>query len=368
MGAERMVDGTLPILLVDDDEVDRLDICELLGKLYEFVEAESEAQAEEYLEKETPLCILLDYRIPGCDTLKFLNHLSNERRLPVVMLTGEGNEGIAVEAMKQGAKDYLVKGDLSSEKLHRAITNAIEKAQYEKELENKHQELEDFAFVASHDLNAPLYNIRQASELLAEECEKSPSSRSQLLLGVISRGCIQMTTLISDLLEYSRTGRTNAQFESIDLNEVAEQAVSNLDARILEADAAVELGPLPKIFGDATSFLQLFQNLISNGIKFRGDQSPKVHVSCSSVNKEWHVTVQDNGIGIKPEDQETVFKAFERLHSQSDYQGSGIGLATCKKVIDQHGGKIWIESQLGKGTRIHFTIPKVPAENHGASA
>lgn len=346
------------VLLIDDDAVDRMDICQVIGGIYGIVQAETEGIANSYLNRQSFSCVLLDYRIPGCDSLALVRELSECHKLPVIMLTGEGSEAIAVEAMKAGAKDYLVKGSLSTEQLVRAITNAVEKARYEKELELRQKELEDFAQVASHDLNAPMYKICSAVELLRHELRGQLSEQGELMIEIINSSCGQMTTLIKDLLEYSKTGRTRDSFAPVRLQEVAEQALSNLELVLKVAGAEVEIGELPEIFGDRTSLVQLFQNLISNAVKFRGEFTPQVRVSFESLDGYQKLMFKDNGIGMEAGDTIRIFNAFERAHRHLGYEGSGIGLAICKKVVEQHLGKIWVTSEKGYGATFHVLLPK----------
>jgi light-regulated signal transduction histidine kinase (bacteriophytochrome) len=170
-------------------------------------------------------------------------------------------------------------------------------------------------------------------------------------------GALRMQTLVQDLLAFSRVGRQGTDLQSTDCNAVVETAVKNLQAAVDKSGAQVMHDHLPVVVADGSQLLQVFQNLIGNAIKFRGSEPPAIHVSASKRGMEWVFSVADNGIGIAPEHAEIIFAVFKRLHTRAEYPGSGIGLAICKKIIERQGGKIWVESQPGKGSTFKLTIP-----------
>jgi light-regulated signal transduction histidine kinase (bacteriophytochrome) len=171
-------------------------------------------------------------------------------------------------------------------------------------------------------------------------------------------GAARMHGLINDLLTYSRVGTRGKPFELADCNVALEEALMNLQTVIQEADAEITHDDLPAVMGDKVQLMQLFQNLLGNGIKFRReDARPKIHVGVERQDGEWVFSVRDNGIGIAPEHFERIFMIFQRLHGRSEYEGTGIGLAVCKKIVERHGGRIWVESEPGEGSTFHFTIP-----------
>jgi light-regulated signal transduction histidine kinase (bacteriophytochrome) len=171
---------------------------------------------------------------------------------------------------------------------------------------------------------------------------------------------MRMQQLIQDLLAYSRVSTRTQAFVSIDGNAVLRQAVNNLQVAIAESNATITHDPLPQVNGDKTQWLQLFQNLIANAIKFRREEPPQVHIMAESKDREWLFSVRDNGIGIKPQYLDRIFEIFKRLHTRREFPGTGIGLAMCKKIVERHGGRIWAESQPGVGTTFYFTIPLTP--------
>ena len=174
-------------------------------------------------------------------------------------------------------------------------------------------------------------------------------------------GAKRMQALINDLLAFSRVGRKGKPFEPTDCQRVLETALSNLHVAIEESRATVTHDPLPTVLGDATQLTQLFQNLLGNAVKFRGTSPPRVHVSARRRSGEWILGVQDNGIGIDPKDMGRLFQIFQRLHARDEYPGTGIGLAVCKKIVERHGGRIWIESEPGRGSMFYFTLPALAA-------
>ena len=225
------------------------------------------------------------------------------------------------------------------------------------ELEKINEELEGFVATASHDMHAPLRTVAQFGELLTDECGSELSEQAKEYVGFIAGGAESMTRLLDALLEYSRVGGDCRPKETVDLNVVMKQVLDNLDHDIGECRARIEVAELPKVLGDKTGLLRLLQNLIANAVKFHGDQTPLVRVFAGREGETWRVSVEDNGIGIDRKHQDEIFAAFKRLHGESQYEGSGIGLATCKKIVEQHDGQIWVESEPGSGATFRFTLP-----------
>jgi two-component system sensor kinase len=225
------------------------------------------------------------------------------------------------------------------------------------ELARSNRELEQFAYVASHDLQEPLRTVSSYCKLLVQRSEGQLDDKSRQYVEQAVEAAGRMRTLIKDLLTYSRVGRTGNPFQSINCNNVVDQALANLSLRIEETEAKVTRDELPAVHGDPTQLLQLFQNLIGNAIKFRGERQPHVHITAEREDSKWLFKIRDNGIGMEPENYERVFLIFQRLHNRESYAGTGIGLAVCKKTVEQHGGQIWVESELGQGSTFYFTLP-----------
>jgi PAS domain S-box-containing protein len=225
------------------------------------------------------------------------------------------------------------------------------------ELARSNRDLEQFAYVASHDLQEPLRAVGGFVGLLRMQLQESLDTKQLEYMDFATDGVSRMQSLINGLLEYSRVGRRGGAPEPTDSKTSLEHAVAHLGARIKETGAEVTADDLPTIHADATQLTQLFQNLISNAIKFRSDQPPQVHISAKRQDDSWQFAVADNGIGIEPQYTERIFQIFQRLHTREQYPGTGIGLAICKKIIERHGGKIWVESKPEKGSTFYFTIP-----------
>ena len=229
---------------------------------------------------------------------------------------------------------------------------------YSKELERKNKEIEQFAYIASHDLQEPLRSISNFSTLLTQKLEAQPDNKAHEYLTYINGGAKRMSTLIFDLLEYSRIGKDTSKVQ-IDCNKMVHDIITGMSASIKECEAEIHVAKLPVLSG----FIYLesvFQNLISNAIKFRkAEIHPIITISAIDKGKEFLFEIKDNGIGIEKEYYEKIFIIFQRLHTRREYEGTGIGLSQCKKIIELHGGAIWLESELGKGSTFKFTIPKI---------
>ena len=225
-------------------------------------------------------------------------------------------------------------------------------------LEQSNVELKQFAYVASHDLQSPLRSISGFVQLLQLEYEGKLDKQAQDWIRRTVQSIEQMQTLIRDLLSYSRVDARSRPFTQIPFLDIVNDALTLLDSSIHDSGAQVTWGPLPEIMGDRSQLVQLVQNLIGNGLTYRGDQPPRIHVSVERRGTEWIFSVRDNGIGIDPKYREQIFEIFKRLHDQKEYPGTGIGLAVCRRVVNRHGGKIWVESELGHGSTFRFTIPE----------
>jgi PAS domain S-box-containing protein len=232
---------------------------------------------------------------------------------------------------------------------------------YAQDLQRSNQELEHFAYVASHDLQEPLRTVSSYSQLLARRYRGRLDADADDFIGFMVEGAARMQTLINDLLTFSRIGTRGKPFAPADAAQIVAAAKENLEAAIAETGAAITHAALPPLVGDPTQLTQLFQNLFSNAMKFRHpDQPPRIHVSATRQERAWQWSVHDNGIGIDPQFFERIFILFQRLHAREEYPGTGIGLALCKKIVERHGGRIWVESDPGTGSTFHFTLPDEP--------
>jgi signal transduction histidine kinase len=224
-------------------------------------------------------------------------------------------------------------------------------------LARSNTDLEQFAYVASHDLQEPLRAMSGFCQLLQRRYQGKLDATADDYIQEVVAGAERMQRLIVDLLDYSRVGRKGKPFEPTDCTAIIEQTLARLHASIEETDAQVRYDGLPTVNGDPLQLAQVFQNLISNAVKFRGDRTPEIHISAEPRADEWLFSVRDRGIGIDPKFKERIFVIFQRLHTREQYPGTGIGLAICKRIIERHGGRMWLESQPGHGSNFLFTIP-----------
>jgi signal transduction histidine kinase len=232
-----------------------------------------------------------------------------------------------------------------------------EKAQRQAELERSNTELQQFAYVASHDLQEPLRMITGYTSLLAKRYKGKLDAAADEFIGFAADGANRMRVLINDLLTYSRVGTQGKKFAPVDCEMILAQTVASLQVAIEESAARLSHDPLPTVNGDDVQLRQLFQNLIGNAIKYRNGNAPAVHIGCARRERDWLFSVRDNGIGIDPRFAEKIFIIFQRLHNVEKYPGTGIGLAVCKRVVERHGGRIWLGAESEEGATFYFTLP-----------
>jgi light-regulated signal transduction histidine kinase (bacteriophytochrome) len=234
---------------------------------------------------------------------------------------------------------------------------AAELARHSELLERTNSELQHFAYAASHDLREPLRTITAYTQLVQLRSGSQVDAKSAECLQFIVAAADRMSLLIDNLLDYSKAGEvTNRPPISLRMEEVLERALGNLNGSIEDNNALITHDPLPAITGDKTHLEQLFQNLVGNALKYRRQETPRIHISAREAGNEWLFSVSDNGQGIPLQYQSQIFELFKRLHSQQ-YPGTGIGLATCKRLVERYGGRIWVESESGEGSTFYFTLP-----------
>jgi PAS domain S-box-containing protein len=275
----------------------------------------------------------------------------------------------AVTGLHADGREFPVEASISQveaagQKLYTAVLRDItERKRAEEqlkqtlaELARSNAELQQFAYVASHDLQEPLRMVASYTQLLARRYKGQLDPDADDFITFAVDGANRLQRLINDLLTYSRVGTRGNPLEPTNAEVALEHALTNLQLAVAESQAVVTHDPLPTVLADDTQLVQLFQNLIGNALKFRNEQSPRVHLSAESKNHEWLFSVRDNGIGLEPEYAERIFVIFQRLHSKAEFPGTGIGLALCKRIVERHGGRIWVESQPGQGATFYFTL------------
>lgn len=348
------------VLIVDDSEDDR-DHCQRLLKKHLDVEVVDVAENGEEgvaLYREQPAdCVLLDFNMPGRNGLEVLQQLKSiDPYVPVVMMTGEGNQDIAVAAMKAGALDYVVKDTITATVLQRALVNAAEKGALVRKIAAQREEQATFIRVLVHDIRAPLRGLSSLAEILVEDLDAGVYDEVPEYLEMIKTSVLRMNALIDTLSHYALLDR-DISFETIAMGDVVNQAMDDLQMAIEERHATVDVSPLPDVTGHEPQLAQLVQNLIGNGIKYNQQPAPTVKVAAEREGENWLFTIEDNGIGIPDDKLKKVFEPFQRLWSQDSYEGTGLGLAICRKIVERHGGRIWCESTEGLGSRFLFTLP-----------
>ncbi len=225
-----------------------------------------------------------------------------------------------------------------------------------KELSRSNKELEEFAYIASHDLQEPLRSVAGSCQLLKRRYADKLDASAMEFIEFAVAGAKRMEELINDLLSYSRVSTKAKEPVIVDMNKVLANVLDNLRTAINDSNAEVTSSKLPTVAIDEWQVYQLYQNLIANSLKFKSNDQPKIHISATEEQGRWHFTVSDNGIGIDSKYFDRIFEVFKRLHTRDQYPGTGIGLASCKKIVERHGGEIWLESVVGEGTTFHFTL------------
>ena len=377
-GGQAVTDGLEPkvqlkILMVEDSAADIELILRTLQAEGFNVDADVVQTPEEFISHIRGTnydVILADYNLPAWRGTEALDIICRENLdVPFIVVTGYLGEERAVDCIKQGASDYVSKDHLA--RLSGCICRALEEKrlrvqqrQSEEELAMKvvqlarsNAELEQFAYVASHDLQEPLRMIANYTQLLAENYRGKLDPQADKYIAYAVDGALRMQALIRDLLKFSRVGTAEIERQPTPCRQAAQQALDNLQVAIQESAAVVNWDGLPTVMADAAQLTQVFQNLIANAIKFRGAEPPLIQIRAEKKADDWVLTVSDNGIGIPADHWQDIFVVFRRLHTREEYAGNGIGLSICKKIIERHGGKIWIEAQATPGSCFRFTLP-----------
>jgi len=365
----------LSILLIEDNRMD----AELLLDVFRneqdihFEWEQTLSEGLKILKNKHIDMVLLDLNLPDSKGIKtFEQYQLKAPDTPVIILTGDDNNQQAVDAIRKGAQDYLIKQVWDASYLiPRSIRLSVERANIRKQLFSankslvtKYKELDQFVHMVSHDLMTPLNSIIGFGHLLDEEVdkylcggtEKCSFSYMKEYVQEILNTSMKMSGLIQDLLALAYAENSELKLEDVILADCFAVAIKMLNQNIRETDAQIECDLLPDVKGDNHLLNQLFLNLISNAIKYVDNKIPKIQVTHDIVDNRSIIGVKDNGIGIKSEYFDEIFNPFKRLHSSQKYSGTGIGLATCKAIVERHHGKIWVESEPGKGSHFKFIL------------
>lgn len=400
-------DSTASILLVDDRKDKHLVFNTILQDLGQnLVNVSSGKEALRCLLREDFAVILLDVNMPGMDgfeTAALIRQRKKSEDTPIIFLTAYGaHETKIAQAYSLGAVDYIhtpivpeilrakvsvfvdlfrkalalkrIQSELEQrvhhrtaelEKMNIALQDEVRERikvedtlrQRAGELVQTNQELEQFAYVASHDLQEPLRMVTNYMQLLEKKHACNLGSEERKYIAYAVEGAKRMQSMIKDLLTYSRVGRTNEPLAELDCGAALNTAMLNLSQSIQESKAQIQAGTLPMVRANPWQLVQVLQNLVGNAIKFNRTEHPRVEIASLRREKEWVISVSDNGIGIDPAYHEKIFHIFHRLNRREEYTGTGVGLTIARKIVEQHGGRIWVESALGQGATFFFTLP-----------
>ena len=364
-----------PKILIVDDKIENLVVLEkiLENTNVEFVRAISGKKALKKILKYDFAMAIIDVQMLVMDSFELVENIRQSEKtklLPIIFgSTIYKEDYYLIKGIESGTVDFMTKPiipEILAGKVRVFVdlyNHTVERRRMEEqlkqvlsELERSNKDLEQFAYVASHDLQEPLRMVASYTQLLARRYKDKLDADANDFINFAVDGANRMQTLINDLLTFSRVGTRGKPFVATDINLILERICKNLEVSIQESGAVIAYDSLPTLNVDKTQIEQLFQNLISNAIKFRNEKSPDIRVRAEQKEKKWQFSISDNGIGFKPEYKDRIFTIFQRLHGKEEYPGTGIGLAICKKIVERHGGQIRVESEVGKGATFYFTI------------
>lgn len=348
------------ILVVDDDRATRVRLAAGLKKWgHEVVTVADGKEAWERVREDGIQFVISDWIMPGMSGLELLDRIRSGPAVPYVyfiLLTSKTDRDHLVEGMEAGADDFLAK-PFDPEELRVRVRAGQRLLDLENDLQVKNQELSAFTSVASHDLREPLRTISTYLMLLQRKYGGELDEQADEYIRFVTDAAKRMSNLVSELLDYARLDAGEMEFEEVRTEELCKELRKELQASIAESGATLTFGDLPIVQANRTQLRQVFQNLIGNAIKYRGEEPPSVHVAAEEHDGAWRFSVHDNGIGIDREHRQRVFEPFQRLHGlSSEYSGSGVGLAICKRVVEKHGGEIWVEPNPAGGSVFRFTL------------
>jgi signal transduction histidine kinase len=349
------------ILNVDDYAPGRYARTRLLKQAgYTVAEAATGAEALLYIAAERPQLVLLDVNLPdihGFEVCQRIRANSATATTAVLQISASMIQSQhLVEGLNSGADTYLVE-PVEPSVLLATVRALLRARQAEEALRRSNDDLRHFAYMVSHELNEPLRMITSYSQLLGTRYGGKLDEDADQFIDYIITGTTRMKHFLGDLLKYSQAVNANDDFRKCSTEAILWAARANLELAIQETGATITHEPLPDVLGNETQLTHVFQNLISNALKYRRDVRPEVHIGVADKDAEWEFAITDNGIGIEPQYLEQIFGIFKRLHGRN-VPGTGIGLALCKRIVEAHGGQIWVESQPGAGSTFFFTLAK----------
>lgn len=363
--------GTKPKILVVDDRKENLLATEKVLKHLgvEIFKAISGNEALSLMLRHEFAVVLLDVQMPdmdGFETAKLMQEQEQIQSTPIIFVTAISKEDkYATQAAELGAVDYIFKPinpDILCSKVRVYIDLYVQRKHIMKlneTLRQSNEELERFVYICSHDMQEPVRMMNVYGELLARSCVKLLDENGHKYLNFITSNAQHLQKMIIDILSFSRVGREPPKIEMVDCNNIADEVLREFESVIIQKQACVAVDILPVLATSSTMISVLLQNIIGNALKFNdGSKPPHIKIRARQKEKEWEFSVQDNGIGIDAKFHDKVFTIFQRIHRREEYPGTGIGLSTCKKLIEFYGGNIWFESEFGAGTTFFFTIPQ----------
>lgn len=362
--------SSLSVLLVEDNpvhaELIRRQLSSAGKEVVRLRHAIKLAEALDVLAQANTDALLLDLSLPDSPIEETLPKVIGQHSdLPIIVLTSLNDLEFGARAVQQGAQDYLVKTDLGGELLLRSIRYAIERKKtqdklesYAADLERSNEHLKSFAHTVAHEVKSPLTVVVSCLQMLAEKYSGSFDSQSRELVQDATNSLQGLSELVNELLEFARIGSSDQGFGEVNVEAVFYQVYALLRPAIRAAGVVLSHDPLPSVPGNEVQIRQLLQNLIGNAIKYRSQKPPAIHVSVREEAQRWVFSVNDNGLGIAPQLQDRIFEVFVRLHHPNEIPGTGIGLAFCKRIVEHHGGEIWVESKEGEGSTFYFSLPK----------
>ena len=349
-------------LIIDDDEVDRMALIRRLRAMAPqsaITEAASPLEALQLLETTPFDCILVDYNMPFCNGVSLVNsirHTSATRNIPIIMITGNDEVAVAVEAIRQGADEFLSKADVSDTTLGWAIHSALNRAGLRQDAAAREQALRNFAFHAAHDLKFPLNGIVGLAAVLQRRVSTLPDEVRPFVSRIEKQGR-HMASLIDSLLAYADNAPETQSVERVDLNRVARAALDLLEAEIQDSRTQISLGDMPVVAGDPAQLERVFGNLVQNAIKYKGEADPVIAITSAELGDQVRIDIRDNGMGVPDNLRERIFNPLDRGNATTQ-SGHGLGLSIIRRIVETHHGRIWCQPAPDGGTVFSFTLPR----------